>query len=125
MYVNCISCGHKFDIGKSYDDYEGPVRCPTCRGVLTIRTEDGSIRSVRPGLIPQAAPAEAAPRRANEFTGSSPGVGAPFHTSPAYAASPAQPGASARPQSGAFQPLPMQDPDDAAGDGPSPRRQAA
>lgn len=56
MYINCISCGHKFDIGKSYDDYEGPVRCPTCRGMLTIRTEDGSIRSVRPGLVYSEAP---------------------------------------------------------------------
>ena len=35
MYINCISCGHKFDIGKSYDDYEGPVRCPTCRARTT------------------------------------------------------------------------------------------
>lgn len=51
MYINCISCGHKFDIGKSYDDYEGPVRCPTCRFMLTIRTEDGNIRGVRPGMV--------------------------------------------------------------------------
>ena len=51
MYVNCINCGHKFDIGKSYDDYEGPVRCPTCRAMLTIRTQDGNIRAVRPGLV--------------------------------------------------------------------------
>lgn len=57
MYINCISCGHKFDIGKSYDDYEGPVRCPTCRAMLTIRTEDGSIRAVFPGLV-QPAPAQ-------------------------------------------------------------------
>jgi len=55
MYINCISCGHKFDIGKSYDDYEGPVRCPTCRAMLTIRTEDGSIRAVFPGLVQPAA----------------------------------------------------------------------
>ncbi len=56
MYINCISCGHKFDIGKSYDDYEGPVRCPTCRFMLTIRTEDGNIRGVRPGMTTFDAP---------------------------------------------------------------------
>lgn len=56
MYINCISCGHKFDIGKSYDDYEGPVRCPTCRFMLTIRTQDGNIRGVRPGLTTFDAP---------------------------------------------------------------------
>lgn len=46
MYVNCISCGHKFDLGKAYDDYEGPVRCPTCRAMLQVRTVDGSVRGV-------------------------------------------------------------------------------
>jgi DNA-directed RNA polymerase subunit RPC12/RpoP len=56
MYINCISCGHKFDVGKSYDDYEGPVRCPTCRALLEVRTQDGSIRSVRPFQFASAAP---------------------------------------------------------------------
>jgi len=51
MNVNCIHCGHRFDLGKSYDDYEGPVRCPTCRAMLSIRTQDGNIRGVRPGMV--------------------------------------------------------------------------
>lgn len=54
MYINCISCGHKFDIGRAYDDYEGPVRCATCRSMLMIRTQDGSVRSVRPATLASA-----------------------------------------------------------------------
>lgn len=61
MQINCISCGHRFDLGKAYDDYEGLVRCTTCRALLDIRTQDGSVRGVRLGsLTPVAAPAPAA-----------------------------------------------------------------
>jgi hypothetical protein len=62
MNVNCISCGHKFDLGNAYDDYEGMVKCPTCRSLLDIRTQDGSVRAVRPvAETPQlAAPAQPA-----------------------------------------------------------------
>lgn len=61
MHINCISCGHKFDVGRSYDDYEGPVRCPTCRALLSIRTQDGNVRAVRLGLTPAPAAVEAPP----------------------------------------------------------------
>ncbi|MDX2148866.1 MAG: hypothetical protein SFZ23_15230 [Planctomycetota bacterium] len=59
MHINCISCGHRFDLGKSYDDYEGLVRCSTCRTLLDIRTQDGDVKTVRFGVIPvqTAAPA--------------------------------------------------------------------
>lgn len=70
MYINCIHCGHKFDIGRSYDDYEGPVRCATCRGMLTIRTEDGSIRAVRSGISDSAS--LPAPRLASEESSQAP-----------------------------------------------------
>lgn len=56
MHINCINCGHKFDVGRAYDDYEGPVRCPTCRALLSIRTQDGNVRSVRPGMTAIPAP---------------------------------------------------------------------
>lgn len=49
MYINCISCGHKFDVGRSYDDYDGFVRCSTCHELLHVKTQDGNVRSVRPG----------------------------------------------------------------------------
>lgn len=26
MRINCICCGHPFDLGDAYDDYDGPVR---------------------------------------------------------------------------------------------------
>ena len=65
MYINCIACGHKFDVGKSYDDYEGLVRCPTRRALLDVKTQDGSVRSVRFGNIPMAGFAGAAPANAS------------------------------------------------------------
>lgn len=66
MNINCIHCGHKFDLGKAYDDYEGLVKCSTCRGMLDIRTQDGQVRGVRPWMAqasaaPAAQPEPAAP----------------------------------------------------------------
>lgn len=49
MKINCIACGHAFDLGAAYDDYEGLVRCNTCAGLLALRTQDGNVRSVLPG----------------------------------------------------------------------------
>jgi hypothetical protein len=51
VHINCINCGHRFDLGRNYDDYEGLVRCSTCRGLLDIRTQDGAVKAVRPGLV--------------------------------------------------------------------------
>jgi hypothetical protein len=61
MNVNCIHCGHRFDLGKSYDDYEGLVKCSTCRGLLDIRTQDGQVRGVRPFVMGAAGAAASVP----------------------------------------------------------------
>lgn len=57
MKIICLSCGHKIDLGDSYDDFDGPIRDATCGALLEIRTEGGNLRSVAilPGL-PTAAP---------------------------------------------------------------------
>jgi ribosomal protein S27E len=47
MKINCISCGHKFDLGDAYDDYEGQVKCYVCGNILEIRTLEGSVKAVR------------------------------------------------------------------------------
>lgn len=44
MTINCISCGHKSDIGDAYDNYEGPVKCWVCGTKLVIRTVNGAVR---------------------------------------------------------------------------------
>jgi DNA-directed RNA polymerase subunit N (RpoN/RPB10) len=49
MKINCISCGHKVDLGDAYEDYEGPVKCYVCGALLAIKTEEGSLKSM--GLI--------------------------------------------------------------------------
>jgi hypothetical protein len=46
MKLNCLSCGHCLDLHNDYGDYNGQVKCFVCGALLTIRTEDGQIRSV-------------------------------------------------------------------------------
>jgi len=47
MKINCLSCGHKIDLGDAYDDYKGLVKCFICNTLLEIRTEEGSLKSVK------------------------------------------------------------------------------
>jgi DNA-directed RNA polymerase subunit N (RpoN/RPB10) len=46
MKLNCISCGHKFDLGDAYEDYEGLVKCYVCGALLAIKTDEGSLKSM-------------------------------------------------------------------------------
>ncbi len=46
MKINCLSCGHKVDIGDAYDDYEGQIKCYVCGAILEIKTEEGNLKSV-------------------------------------------------------------------------------
>lgn len=58
MRINCLNCGHKFDLGDAYDDYEGLVKCGTCATLLDIRTEEGSVKAVRFGHAAAIQPAQ-------------------------------------------------------------------
>ena len=60
MKVNCLSCGHKVDLDDAYDNYEGQVRCLACGAVLEIKTEEGSLKSVKLAKAP--------PRRSTDET---------------------------------------------------------
>jgi DNA-directed RNA polymerase subunit RPC12/RpoP len=46
MNVNCLSCGHSFDLREAYDDYDGQVKCFICGSLLMIHTEEGHVKSV-------------------------------------------------------------------------------
>ena len=46
MEINCLSCGHRIDIGDAYDDFEGQVKCFVCAGLLQIKTKGGQMRLV-------------------------------------------------------------------------------
>jgi len=48
MKINCISCGHKIDLGDAYDDFEGQIKCYIFSNILEIRTHEGNVKSVRP-----------------------------------------------------------------------------
>ncbi|MEM9558857.1 MAG: hypothetical protein AAF995_01005 [Planctomycetota bacterium] len=56
MRINCIGCGHRFDLDNSYDDYRGLMRCPTCAELLHIHIEDGMVRSMMPSSMIQMEP---------------------------------------------------------------------
>lgn len=58
MKINCIACGHNFQVDDAYDDYEGPVRCWVCGALLEIKAIDGSLR--RLGLFKPSSCASAA-----------------------------------------------------------------
>lgn len=47
MKINCLSCGHSFAISDAYDDYDGCVKCWICGTLLTIRTEEGILKSLK------------------------------------------------------------------------------
>jgi len=47
MKINCLACGYKFELDEAYDDYEGRVKCYICGALLAIKTEEGSIKSLK------------------------------------------------------------------------------
>jgi DNA-directed RNA polymerase subunit RPC12/RpoP len=46
MRINCLNCGHKIELDDVYDDYEGLIKCMTCRALLSIKTEDSKLKGV-------------------------------------------------------------------------------
>jgi len=47
MKINCILCGHKFDLDDTYDDYEGDVKCWVCGGILEIKLQEGKLKYLK------------------------------------------------------------------------------
>ena len=47
MKINCVSCGHTIYLDDAYDDFEGPVKCYVCSGLLQIKTVEGMIKAIR------------------------------------------------------------------------------
>ncbi len=58
MRINCLSCGHKVELGGDYDHYEGQIKCFACRAILEIRTEEGDVKSVKLVKMPPRPSAE-------------------------------------------------------------------
>jgi len=65
MKINCILCGHNFDLNDTYDDYEGEVKCWVCGGVLEIKVQEGKLKSLKCAKIPRTVPEET--RTAQDF----------------------------------------------------------
>ncbi len=47
MKINCLTCGHKIDVGDSYDDYEGHIKCYVCESLLDIKSQEAELKSVK------------------------------------------------------------------------------
>jgi DNA-directed RNA polymerase subunit RPC12/RpoP len=56
MRINCLNCGHKIELDDVYDDYEGLIKCMTCRTLLSIKTEDSKLKGVGFATNPVASP---------------------------------------------------------------------
>ncbi len=54
MKINCILCGHNFDLNDTYDDYEGEVKCWVCGGILKIKLQEGKLKSLKYGKTSHA-----------------------------------------------------------------------
>jgi hypothetical protein len=52
MKINCLECGFNFDIDEAYEDYEGEIKCYVCHHLLSIKTVEGHIKSVRSAISP-------------------------------------------------------------------------
>lgn len=47
MKINCLSCGFHIDLDDAYSDYEGQIKCYTCKTVLEIKAENGLLKMVK------------------------------------------------------------------------------
>jgi len=55
MKMNCILCGHNFDLDDDvYNDYEGEVKCWVCGGILEIKLQEGKLKSLKYVKIPHS-----------------------------------------------------------------------
>jgi len=45
MKIKCLSCGHDFELDRSYAEYNGQVKCNTCGTLLSVKIEDGMVKS--------------------------------------------------------------------------------
>ncbi|MDQ7782299.1 MAG: hypothetical protein RDU20_05455 [Desulfomonilaceae bacterium] len=46
MKVICISCGHSLPLDKTYEDFEGLIRCYVCGALMEIKMSDGKLRGL-------------------------------------------------------------------------------
>ena len=56
MIIHCLYCGHTIELGDAYDEYQGPVRCAVCKGLMTVRMDEGLLRSMEAATKTAAVP---------------------------------------------------------------------
>ena len=54
MKINCLSCGFHIDLDDAYSDYEGQIKCYTCKTILEIKSENGMLKMVKIADTPSA-----------------------------------------------------------------------
>ena len=50
MKINCLKCGHNFDLHEAYESYEGEIKCYVCQHLLEIKTVEGCIKCVKSAI---------------------------------------------------------------------------
>jgi hypothetical protein len=51
MKIYCMHCGHPIDVGRGYDNYQGPLRCAVCKSLMTVRIRDGDLHAMELGAV--------------------------------------------------------------------------
>ena len=46
MLIHCMFCGHSIELSSAYQEYQGPLRCAVCKSLMTVRVEEGQLRSM-------------------------------------------------------------------------------
>lgn len=45
--LNCLTCGHNVDLSEAYDDFEGHVKCFGCGSILSIKMQEGKLKTIQ------------------------------------------------------------------------------
>lgn len=66
MLIHCMFCGHSIELSAAYQEYQGPLRCAVCKSLMTVRVEEGQLRSMEgpPKATSPAAALKARPAHA-------------------------------------------------------------
>jgi len=57
MLIHCMYCGHSIELSDAYNDFQGPLRCMVCKGLMQICLEEGELRFMEPPpTMPVVAP---------------------------------------------------------------------
>lgn len=46
IVIQCRGCGHPIELSQAYEDYQGEVRCWSCRTIMVVTLRDGKLAAM-------------------------------------------------------------------------------